>query len=81
MRMFTHVVLHPTTFLSITDWLGFLILDLGTPAIGSIPLGTRIIAGLYQGTSTRASGFSIVPLALLAPAVKQVRPFVTVVRY
>ncbi|KAI6046353.1 cation transport protein-domain-containing protein [Pisolithus marmoratus] len=56
--------------LNVTDWLSFLILDIGNPAISSIPVGTRIIAGFYQAIAVRNAGFGIVPLALLAPATK-----------
>lgn len=52
------------------DWISFLVLDLGTPAIEDIPVGTRIIAGLLQSVAVRAAGFAIVPLNSLAPAVK-----------
>ncbi|KAH9006185.1 cation transport protein-domain-containing protein [Lactarius hatsudake] len=53
-----------------TDWFFFLILDLGNPVIGSIPVGVRVIDGLFQATAVRAAGFAIVNLSALAPAVK-----------
>lgn len=53
-----------------TDWVSFLVLDIGTNAIESIPAGDRVIAGLFQSVAVRAAGFGIVPLAALAPAVK-----------
>ncbi|RSH85304.1 low affinity potassium transporter [Saitozyma podzolica] len=56
--------------LTLIDWVSFLVLDIGTPAIESIPVGTRIIAGLLQSAAVRAAGFGIVPLSALAPAVK-----------
>jgi len=56
--------------LNLTDWLSFIILDIGNPAIEDIPVGTRLIVGLLQGVAVRAAGFGIVPLAALAPAVK-----------
>ncbi|KAG1782036.1 cation transport protein-domain-containing protein [Suillus placidus] len=56
--------------MNLTDWLCFLILDIGNPDIDSIPLGTRVVAGLYQAIAVRAAGFGIVPLARVAPAVK-----------
>ncbi|KAL4064271.1 cation transport protein-domain-containing protein [Scleroderma yunnanense] len=56
--------------LNVTDWVCFIILDIGNPAISSIPLGTRVLAGLYQGISVRNAGFGIVPLALLTPAIQ-----------
>lgn len=46
--------------------------DSGLSVTGSIPIGTRVIAGLFQGLAARASGFSIVPVASLAPAVQYV---------
>ncbi|KAL0072467.1 hypothetical protein AAF712_000230 [Marasmius tenuissimus] len=56
--------------LTFTDWFFFMVLDIGTPAIEAIPLGTRFVIGLLQGVAVRAAGFGIVPLAALAPAVK-----------
>ncbi|KGB77669.1 potassium ion transporter [Cryptococcus deuterogattii R265] len=56
--------------LTLIDWVSFLVLDLGTEVIMSIPVGTRIAAGFLQSAAVRAAGFSIVPLAELAPAVK-----------
>lgn len=50
-----------------------MVLDIGNPEIASIPLGTRFSAGLLQAIDVRASGFSVVPIAALAPAVKYVR--------
>ncbi|TEB33688.1 TrkH-domain-containing protein [Coprinellus micaceus] len=66
---------HQTWFLLITlaafsviEWGSFLILNIGIPAYESIPAGVRVLAGLFQGLAVRASGFSIVPLASMAPA-------------
>lgn len=56
--------------LTLIDWVSFLVLDLGTEAIMSLPIGTRIAAGFLQSVAVRAAGFSIVPLSELAPAVK-----------
>ncbi|ODO12037.1 hypothetical protein I350_00821 [Cryptococcus amylolentus CBS 6273] len=56
--------------LTLIDWVSFLVLDLGTEAIMSLPVGTRIAAGFLQSAAVRASGFSIVSLGALAPAVK-----------
>ncbi|EPQ55187.1 hypothetical protein GLOTRDRAFT_111153 [Gloeophyllum trabeum ATCC 11539] len=68
---------HQTWFLLIvlvtltcTDWVSFLVLDIGTPVIEAIPAGTRVIVGLLQATAVRAAGFSAVSLSALAPAVK-----------
>ncbi|KAJ2931924.1 hypothetical protein H1R20_g5183, partial [Candolleomyces eurysporus] len=66
---------HQTWFLgiclalfSLIEWGSFLVLNIGIPAYESIPAGVRVLAGLFQGLAARASGFSIVPLSLMAPA-------------
>ncbi|CDO78022.1 hypothetical protein BN946_scf184907.g12 [Trametes cinnabarina] len=56
--------------LNVTDWFFFLVLDIGNPAVDSIPLGVRFIIGLLQAAAVRAAGFATVSLAALAPAVK-----------
>ncbi|KAI9062394.1 hypothetical protein FKP32DRAFT_1593550 [Trametes sanguinea] len=56
--------------LNVTDWFFFLVLDIGNPAIDTIPLGVRFIIGLLQAAAVRAAGFGTVTLAALAPAVK-----------
>jgi hypothetical protein len=56
--------------LTAIDWVGFLVLDTGTPVIEALPVGTRINAGLFQSLAVRAAGFAIVPMNSLAPAVK-----------
>ena len=45
-------------------------LDIGNPAMSSIPIGVRFIIGLLQATAVRAAGFGTVSLSSLAPAVK-----------
>ncbi|KAF8576740.1 TrkH-domain-containing protein [Ramaria rubella] len=69
--------MHQTWFLvtclvlfSLLEWISFLILDIGLNVTDSLPVGTRVLAGLFQGLAARASGFSIVPIANLAPAVQ-----------
>ncbi|KAL0950517.1 hypothetical protein HGRIS_007326 [Hohenbuehelia grisea] len=56
--------------LTFTDWLFFLVLDIGNAAIDMIPIGVRIIVSLMQAASVRAAGFAVVSLLSLAPAVK-----------
>ncbi|OCF31127.1 potassium ion transporter [Kwoniella heveanensis BCC8398] len=56
--------------LTLIDWVSFLVLDIGTPAIESLPIGTRVGAGFLQSAAVRSAGFGIVPLGSLAPAVK-----------
>lgn len=60
---------------SVTDWFFFMVLDIGNDIIEAIPLGTRFIDGLLQAAAVRASGFAIVPISELAPAVKFVNSF------
>lgn len=61
-----------------TDWFFFLVLDIGNPAIDSIPVGVRFIDGLLQAVAVRAAGFATVTLSALAPAVKYVCLFICV---
>ncbi|KAF8200316.1 potassium transporter [Pholiota molesta] len=68
---------HQTWFLvvclalfSIIEWVAFLVLNIGLPAYDSIPVGPRVLSGLFQGLAARASGFAIVPVANLAPALQ-----------
>jgi len=56
--------------LNTTDWVCFLVLDLGNQTIESIPVGVRVIDGLFQSAAVRAAGFAIVSLSALAPAVQ-----------
>ncbi|KAI6158813.1 cation transport protein-domain-containing protein [Pisolithus thermaeus] len=58
--------------LNVSSWMCFLILDISNSTVGSIPVGTRIVAGLFQAIAVRNAGFSIVPLSQLAPAVKAI---------
>ncbi|KAG8934849.1 low affinity potassium transporter [Tulasnella sp. 417] len=54
----------------LTDWVSFLVLDIGTPEIMQIPAGTRVVIGLLQAAAVRAAGFAAISLNALAPAVK-----------
>lgn len=74
----------------LTDWICFLVLDIGTPEIASLPIGTRVAVGALQAAAVshcfsctyyflilaqvRAAGFGAIPLNALAPAVKCVLP-------
>ncbi|KAK0549140.1 hypothetical protein OC845_003256 [Tilletia horrida] len=55
--------------LNVTDWVAFLVLDIGNSVIEAIPVGQRVFDGLFQATAVRAAGFQIVGLLGLAPAV------------
>lgn len=50
------------------EWASFIVLDIGLAITDSLPGGTRAVAGLFQSFAVRASGFSIVSLASVAPA-------------
>jgi Trk-type K+ transport system membrane component len=63
-------------FCSTIDWVFFLLLDIGNSVIDSIPVGVRVIDGMFQATAVRAAGFAIVSLSALAPAVKYVAQLV-----
>ncbi|PVG02545.1 TrkH-domain-containing protein [Serendipita vermifera] len=56
--------------LTLTDWLCFLILDIGNPVTEAVPLPHRVLIGLLQAAAVRAAGFSTISLSALAPAVK-----------
>ena len=57
-------------FLSAIEWGGWVVLDLGLPVYTSLAPATRALAGLFQSVSVRASGFAILNLAALAPALQ-----------
>ncbi|CAE7230532.1 unnamed protein product [Rhizoctonia solani] len=54
----------------ITDWVSFMVLDIGNEVLEAIPVGTRIAIGLLQAGAVRAAGFATVSISALAPAVK-----------
>ncbi|TFY80691.1 hypothetical protein EWM64_g3316 [Hericium alpestre] len=53
-----------------TDWVGFLVLDIGTPVVEALPRGVRVLDGLLQAAAVRSSGFAIVTLSAIAPGTK-----------
>ncbi|KAG9217695.1 hypothetical protein CCMSSC00406_0003616 [Pleurotus cornucopiae] len=55
---------------SAVEWAAFEVLNIGLPAFETISQGPRVLAGLFQGLAARASGFSIVPVANMAPAIQ-----------
>ncbi|KAI2615979.1 TrkH-domain-containing protein [Hypoxylon sp. NC1633] len=48
-----------------TDWVAFEILNLGNSTLEKIPLGSRIIDGLFQALAVRSGGFYVVPIPTL----------------
>ena len=43
---------------------------IGLPAYDSLSIGARVVDALFQGMAARASGFAIVPVANMAPALQ-----------
>ncbi|KAL2134312.1 hypothetical protein VTI74DRAFT_509 [Chaetomium olivicolor] len=44
------------------DWVSFELLNLGNPAMESIPPGSRVLDGLFQALAVRSGGFYVVPI-------------------
>ncbi|KAK0189880.1 potassium transporter [Armillaria mellea] len=70
---------HQTWFLvivlilmSVVEWVAFEALNTGLEFYDAMSTGAKIVSGLFQGLAARASGFSIVPLASIAPALQYV---------
>ncbi|ETW82205.1 potassium transporter [Heterobasidion irregulare TC 32-1] len=55
---------------NLTDWLLFLVLDIGNATVEAIPVGTRLLVAAVQSVAVRFAGFQSVSIAVLAPAVK-----------
>lgn len=56
------------------EWSLFAILNSGLDVVESLGAGTEAVAGLFQSFAVRASGFSIVSIASLAPSFQWVIP-------
>ena len=56
--------------LNAVDLVLFIVLDLNNEYLSEIPVGYRIMDGLFQAFSTRTAGFSVLDLSLLHPAVQ-----------
>ncbi|KDQ09513.1 hypothetical protein BOTBODRAFT_524200 [Botryobasidium botryosum FD-172 SS1] len=66
---------HQTWFLfailllfSAFEWSCFFILDKGLDVLNSLPSGVRVVAGLFQGLTSRACGFAMINVSALAPS-------------
>ncbi|KAF8622670.1 hypothetical protein AX15_006779 [Amanita polypyramis BW_CC] len=66
----TWLLLAIVFLLTMIDWVFFLILDIGNTALSQLSPGLRVYNGLLQAATVRTAGFSAVPIAALAPAVK-----------
>ncbi|KAL7620596.1 hypothetical protein AAE478_009591 [Parahypoxylon ruwenzoriense] len=61
----TYWLLFMLFMLNGTDWVAFEILNLGNSTLEKIPLGSRIIDGLFQALAVRSGGFYVVPIPTL----------------
>lgn len=52
------------------DLLFFVVLDINDPVVDVLAPGIRVLDGLFQASSTRTAGFSVVNLAELHPAIQ-----------
>lgn len=67
----TTVVLAATqSLLILSEWLLFEVLNINQTAISTLDVGTRIMDGVYQSLGTRSSGFYIVTISSIAPALQ-----------
>ncbi|KAF9877094.1 cation transporter [Colletotrichum karsti] len=49
--------------LNSVDWVAFEILNIGNSVIEKIPVGSRVIDGLFQALAVRSGGFYVVPIS------------------
>ncbi|ROV91525.1 hypothetical protein VMCG_09462 [Cytospora schulzeri] len=49
--------------LNMTDWVSFELLNFGNPVIEGIPVGPRIVDGLFQAIAVRSGGFYVVSIS------------------
>ncbi|TPX07247.1 uncharacterized protein E0L32_010841 [Thyridium curvatum] len=47
------------------DWVAFELLNFGNAVIEAIPLGARVLDGLFQAVAVRSGGFYVVPISSL----------------
>lgn len=66
----TYFLLIVLVLFSAIEWAGFGILNIGLPTFQALPIRSRVILGLFQGITVRASGLGIVPISTLAPALQ-----------
>ncbi|KAK5936819.1 hypothetical protein PMZ80_010938 [Knufia obscura] len=67
----TYILLLTQIAINLTAWVLFILLNINyTPVDPSIPPGLRIFQGLYQAHGLRASGFYIINISDVAPALQ-----------
>ncbi|GKT41539.1 low-affinity potassium transport protein [Colletotrichum spaethianum] len=52
------------------DWMAFEVLNIGNPIIESIPIGARVLDGLFQAFAVRSGGFYVIPIASAYPGLQ-----------
>ncbi|KAF5519174.1 Low-affinity potassium transport protein [Colletotrichum aenigma] len=45
------------------DWVAFEVLSIGNPVIEAIPVGARVLDGLFQALAVRSGGFYLIPIS------------------
>jgi len=50
---------------NLIDWVAFEILNIGNPELEKLPMGDKIMAGLFQAISVRAAGFAVISISVL----------------
>ncbi|KXT05636.1 hypothetical protein AC578_5567 [Pseudocercospora eumusae] len=49
--------------LNLIDWIGFKVINIGNKAIEQLPVGVRVIDGLFQAFAVRSGGFYVVAMS------------------
>ncbi|CCF40193.1 Na+/K+ transporter [Colletotrichum higginsianum] len=52
------------------DWMAFEVLNIGNPVIEAIPVGARVLDGLFQALAVRSGGFYVIPIASAYPGLQ-----------
>ncbi|KAL0934851.1 cation transporter [Colletotrichum truncatum] len=52
------------------DWMAFEVLNIGNPVIEAIPVGARILDGLFQALAVRSGGFYLIPISSAYPGLQ-----------
>ncbi|TDZ47449.1 Low-affinity potassium transport protein [Colletotrichum trifolii] len=52
------------------DWMAFEVLNIGNPVIEAIPVGARVLDGLFQALAVRSGGFYVIPISSAYPGLQ-----------
>ncbi|WYZ43938.1 hypothetical protein EsH8_VII_000374 [Colletotrichum jinshuiense] len=52
------------------DWMAFEVLNIGNPLTEAIPIGARVLDGLFQALAVRSGGFYIIPISSAYPGLQ-----------